>query len=76
MSKKVKVRVTSDGAKGFFDRAREHARKLDRGEALAPEITVLFENASDMMRFFPRSVSDFCRLREKRRFLCLISLLT
>ncbi|HEV2964104.1 MAG TPA: MarR family transcriptional regulator [Candidatus Angelobacter sp.] len=50
MNKKVKVRVAGDGTKGFFDRVREHARKLDRGEELAPEITVLFQDANDMMR--------------------------
>ena len=50
MNKNVKVRITGDGVREFFDRAREHARKLDRGEELAPEITVSFENASDMMR--------------------------
>lgn len=50
MSKRIKLRVTGDGVKGSFSRAREHARKLDRGEELAPEITVSFENASDMMR--------------------------
>jgi hypothetical protein len=50
MNKKTKVRITNDGVKGFFGRAREHARKLDRGEELAPEITISFENASDMMR--------------------------
>ncbi|HEY6351425.1 MAG TPA: MarR family transcriptional regulator [Candidatus Angelobacter sp.] len=50
MNKKINVRVTSDGVKGFFDRAREHAKKLDRGEELAPEVTVSFESASDMMR--------------------------
>ena len=50
MNKNVKVRITGDGVREFFDRAREHARKLDRGEELATEITVSFENASDMMR--------------------------
>ena len=50
MSKKIKLRVAGDGVKGFFSRAREHARRLDRGEELAPEITVSFENAIDMMR--------------------------
>ena len=50
MSKKIKVRITNDGVKGFFDRAREHARKLDHGEKLAPEMTISFENAADMMR--------------------------
>ena len=50
MSRRMKIRISNDGVKGFFDRAREHARKLDRGEELAPEMTISFENASDMMR--------------------------
>jgi predicted transcriptional regulator len=50
MKKKVRVAVTADGAEGFFRRTREHARKLDRGVALAPEITVTFENVADMLR--------------------------
>jgi predicted transcriptional regulator len=50
MSKKTKARITNDGLKGFFDRAREHARKLDRGEELAPEMTISFESAADMMK--------------------------
>jgi predicted transcriptional regulator len=40
----------ADGAAGFFSRAREHARRLDRGEELAPEIVISFENAADMIR--------------------------
>ena len=50
MKREPKIRVTANGVREFFDRAREHARKLDRGEELAPEVTVLFENASDMIR--------------------------
>jgi predicted transcriptional regulator len=50
MTKKPKLRITADGVKGFFDRAHAHARKLGRGEELAPEITVSFENATDMIR--------------------------
>ncbi|MFZ3265166.1 MAG: hypothetical protein WA172_14275 [Terriglobales bacterium] len=46
---KSKVRVTNDGVKGFLGRAREHARRLDRGEELAPEVTVSFENANDIV---------------------------
>jgi len=49
MSKKVKVRVTNDGLRGFFGRAREHARKLDSGEDLVSEMTISFENPSDIM---------------------------
>ncbi len=48
MSTNVKVRIINDGRKGFFDRAREHARKLDRGEKLVPEMTISFENPSDI----------------------------
>ena len=76
MSKKVKVRVTSDGAKGFFGRAREHAHKLDHGEALAPEMTVSFENAIDMMRGLSGQRIRLLRVARKKTTLCLISLLT
>ena len=48
--KKPKLRVTNAGVKGFFNRAREHARKLDRGEELAAQKTVSFENVNDMIR--------------------------
>jgi predicted transcriptional regulator len=47
---KPKSRVTNDGVKGFFGRAREHARKLDRGEKLASEMTISFENPSDILQ--------------------------
>ena len=50
MKRNTKVWVTADGAGGFFRRAREHARKLDRGEPIAPEITVTFEDVRDMLR--------------------------
>jgi predicted transcriptional regulator len=50
MAKNNKVRITNDGVKGFFDRARKHARTLDRGERLEPEVTISFENAGDMLR--------------------------
>ncbi len=50
MKKSAKVWVTTDGVEGFFRRARAHARKLDRREPIAPEITVAFENVSDMLR--------------------------
>jgi predicted transcriptional regulator len=50
MSKNVKFRVVADGVEGFFSRAREHARKLDKGEELEAEITISFENPADMIR--------------------------
>ncbi len=66
MTKKVKVRVSSDGVEGFFDRAREHARKLDRGEELAPEVTVSFQNASDMMRVLSTQRVRLLRVAKKK----------
>jgi predicted transcriptional regulator len=82
MKKKVSVRIAADGVTGFFDRAREHARKLDRGLELPPEITVSFESPADMMRVLsaqrvrllraarqkPSAVSDLAaRLRRDAR---------
>jgi predicted transcriptional regulator len=50
MRRNVKARVTNDGLRGFFGRAREHARKLDRGEKPVPEMTISFENPSDILQ--------------------------
>ena len=47
---KSKVEIRTDGVQGFFERARETARKLDRGRRIAPEFTVTFENPEDMLR--------------------------
>jgi predicted transcriptional regulator len=48
--KNTRIRVAADGSKGYFGRARERARKLDRGEELAPALIISFEDPSDMMR--------------------------
>lgn len=45
MSRRSNVTATNDGVRGFFSRAREQARKLDRGEAIAPEFVVRFQDA-------------------------------
>jgi len=50
MKRRTRIRVTADGATGFFRRAREDARKLDRGEPMAQEITVTFADVADMLR--------------------------
>lgn len=67
MSKSLKVRVMNDGRKGFFGRAREHARKLDRGEKLVPEMTISFENPSDIMLILsPQRIRVLEVAREKQ----------
>jgi len=50
MSKEAKIRVVTDGVEGFFSRARERARKLDRGEMPEPELVISFEDAGEMMK--------------------------
>lgn len=60
--KSAKVRVAADGVKGYFDRARNRAGKLDRSEQLAPAIIISFEDPSDMMRVLSA---------ERIRLLCL-----
>ncbi len=50
VSKEAKVRVVTDGVDGFFNRAREHARKSDRGEKLESELVIAFEDASEMIK--------------------------
>ena len=48
MSKVTRTRVTNDGAKGFFDRSCERARKLDRNEPLTPETVIGFEDGAEI----------------------------
>jgi predicted transcriptional regulator len=50
MNKEPKVRVVTDGVDGFFNRARDHARQLDRGEKLQAELVIAFEDAGEMMK--------------------------
>ena len=61
MKRNAKVWVTADGAGGFFRRAREHARKLDRGEPIAPEITVTFEDVRDLANGLQRDTRAVSR---------------
>lgn len=42
--------VSTGTAEEFFKRSLERAKKLDRGERLAPEIRVTFENPADLLR--------------------------
>jgi predicted transcriptional regulator len=66
MKKTTKLRITADGVKGFFDRARAHAPALDRGEELAPEITVSFESVSDMLRVLSAERVGLLRVTRER----------
>jgi predicted transcriptional regulator len=51
-SKKIspQVSVSSGAVDAFIGRSLERARKMDRGERLPPEITMTFEDPSDLAR--------------------------
>lgn len=66
MKGRTNIRVTADGTKGFFDRARERARKLDRGEELTPEITVSFADPVEMLRVLSVERIRMLRLLRQR----------
>ena len=66
MKRTTRVRLTNDGVKGFFTRARVHARKLDRGEPIAPEFVVSFENADDMLRLLSAERVRLLAVAKKR----------
>lgn len=47
--KKIKATVATGSVGDFFHRIRGHAAKLDRGESIAPKITITFEDPLEML---------------------------
>jgi predicted transcriptional regulator len=47
--KKTKITLRVGSTEDFFDRLRDHAKKLDRGETLPPGITITFEDPEDLL---------------------------
>jgi predicted transcriptional regulator len=45
----MKLRINADGFEGYAKRSLERARKLDRREAIRPEITITFEDPLAMV---------------------------
>ena len=61
-----RVTVSSGSVEAFIGRSLERARRLDRGEKLAPEITMTFENPADLVRVLSAErVRVIHALREK-----------
>jgi predicted transcriptional regulator len=48
--KKTKVELKTGSSDEFFDRLRERAKKLDRGESLPPRITITFEDPTELLK--------------------------
>jgi len=47
--RKAKITLRVGSTEDFFDRLRDHAEKLDKGEALPPGITITFEDPEDLL---------------------------
>jgi predicted transcriptional regulator len=61
-----RVTVSSGSVEAFIGRSLERARRLDRGERLAPEITMTFEDPADLVRVLSAErVRVIHALREK-----------
>jgi predicted transcriptional regulator len=48
--RKSRINLKVDSTEGFFNRLRERAKKLDRGETLPSEITISFEDPMDLLK--------------------------
>jgi len=64
--KSAKARIGIDTVDGFFTRARERARKLDRGERVTPEIVISFEDPADLLRVLSVQRIRLLRLAKKK----------
>lgn len=49
--KKSKVSIKTGSVDEFFKSVRENAKKIDRGEAIEPGITITFEDPLEMLQF-------------------------
>src|ERR1017187_9935157 len=47
--KKTRITLRVGSTEDFFERLREHAEKLDKGETLPPGITITFEDPEDLL---------------------------
>lgn len=47
--KKTKAAVATGSIEDFLNRIRGHAANLDRGETVAPKITIIFEDPLEML---------------------------
>jgi predicted transcriptional regulator len=48
--KRTKISLRVGSSEEFFNRLREHAKKLDKGETLPPGITITFEDPIDLLK--------------------------
>jgi predicted transcriptional regulator len=62
--KKNRVTITTESADRFFDRVLENAARLDRGETIAPGITISFEDPLEMLEVL---TSERVRLLRKAK---------
>ena len=47
--RRTKINIATGTSDEFFRRVRSHAAQMDRGEAIAPEITITFEDPLELL---------------------------
>ena len=62
--KRSKITVTTETSDGFFKRVLRNAARLDRGETIAPGITISFEDPLEMLEVL---TSERVRLLRKAK---------
>lgn len=72
--RKTKVHLRIGTTQDFFDRLREHAEKLERGETLPPGITITFEDPEDMLEVLTSErVRLLRRVKEKSQQISVLA---
>lgn len=57
----VKLTITTGTEREFFERGKEFARKLDRGERVRPESVISFEDPEDLLELVTAARVDLFR---------------
>jgi predicted transcriptional regulator len=58
---KSKVVIRTDDVAGFFSRARDAARRADRGEAFEGKVTISFEDPEQMLKVLTKKRQNLMR---------------
>src|SRR6266567_3561503 len=61
MKTAMKLTITTGTERDFFERGKEFARKLDRGERLQPERIISFEDPEDLLELVTSARVDLFR---------------
>jgi predicted transcriptional regulator len=72
--RKANITLNIGSTEDFFDRLRDHAEKLDRGETLPPGITITFEDPIDLLNVITSErVRLLRRVKEKSQQISVLA---